>query len=117
MSENSKDKYRKERKLRIEEVDAMRKVLMGQGYCVECGHNDPRDLEMHHLGRARNNPDLVVSLCRNCHGRLTRKQDFWPKKSLDRNNPPTIREASTYRGLSELFAELAQKSFQEYGIA
>ena len=117
MSENSKDKYRKERKLRIEEVEVIRKFLLGQGYCVQCGHSNPLDLELHHLGRARNNPDFVVSLCRNCHGQLTRRQNFWPKESLNHKNPPRLANAFVFKGLAEMFEMKSKKILQEYGIA
>ena len=110
----TKNQYRKERKLKIAEVNAMREFLLGQGYCILCGHSDPLDLEKNHIGLERNNPSFVVSVCRNCHGRISRKQRFWPEKSLDRNSPPRLANAFTFRGLAELFDMKSQKILQEY---
>ena len=117
MSENSKDKYRNDRKMEIVDTRAIRELLLGQGFCVLCGHDDPLDLEKNHIGLERNNPSFVVSLCRNCHGRVSRKQRFWPKESLDRQNAPRLANAFVFKGLAELFEMKSKRILQEYGIA
>lgn len=76
--------------------------LNGQGYCIICSHDDPLDLEYHHVG-GKVNSSLVVSLCRNCHGRLSRTQRrSWPKGWSDKKNPKRIKSAYALRGLSDL---------------
>lgn len=89
--------------------------LLAQGYCVICGHDDPLDIEFHHVGRKRNS-DVVISVCRNCHGRFSRQQRWWPKASLKRNNPPDLRVALFYKGMSEILAEKARRIFEKYGV-
>ena len=100
----------------LDEEKWIEEFLLGQGICVICGHDDPLDLEGHHPGRERNHPWFIISVCRNCHGRFTRKQRWWSEKSLDRKNPPKLRMAFVYRGLSEAFKEKARRIFAEYGM-
>ncbi len=63
----------------IAENKLLETFLKGQGYCIICNHDDPLDLENHHMG-AKANSNLIISLCRNCHGRISRKQRYWPKE-------------------------------------
>lgn len=87
--------------------------LSGQGYCIICGHNDPLDLEYHHVA-GKNNDLLTISVCRNCHGRLSRKQRLWPKKWTRANNTPVLREAFLMRGLSEVLKLRSERIFEAY---
>ena len=89
--------------------------LLAQGYCVICEHDDPLDMEFHHVGRKRNS-DVVISVCRNCHGRFSRKQRWWPKVSLSKKNSPQIQIACLYKGWSEIFAERARRIFETNGV-
>ena len=78
------------------------KFLEGQGSCIICGHDDPLDLEYHHVAGRKNGP-VVVSLCRNCHGKITRKQELsWPKGWSDDDNCPKCKDALMMRGLSDI---------------
>lgn len=96
-------------------IDWSREFFSSQGFCVICGHDDPLDLEFHHLGRKRND-EFVVSLCRNCHGRISRKQRWWPEISLSKNNPPSLKLACVALGLAQVCNEQAQKIFENYGL-
>jgi len=109
------DNYFEKIKALLEEESWLTEFLEAQGFCVICGHDDPLDIELHHVGRKRNDK-LVVSVCRNCHGRFSRKQRWWPKLSLSRKNPPDLRRAWMYHGLSELFAEKARRIFAAHGV-
>lgn len=78
------------------------KFVEGQGFCIICGHDDPLDLEYHHVAGKSNSP-LVVSLCRNCHGKISRKQQLsWPKGWSDEDKRPKCKEGLMLRGLSDL---------------
>ena len=105
MASNNNDKkkiYFEEMKQRKEEKDWSDKFISGQGYCLVCGHDDPLDLEGHHAG-AKANSDLIVSTCRNCHGKLSRKQmKSWPEGWSLKNKPKKIRTALLLRGVSDL---------------
>ena len=100
----------------VEEEKLIREFLLGQGYCVICGHDDPLDLEEHHLGRKRNAPDFTITCCRNCHGRFSRKQRWWPKESLRKNNLPILKEAFVLKGTAEAILERVRWILQQYGI-
>lgn len=87
--------------------------LSGQGYCIICNHDDPLDLEYHHIA-GRCNDYLTVSVCRNCHGRLSRKQRLWPQSWTGKDNPPSLRDGFFMRGLSEIFKMRADRIFEKY---
>ncbi|HEV2192540.1 MAG TPA: hypothetical protein VGR54_02850 [Nitrosopumilaceae archaeon] len=78
------------------------KFVLAQGYCIICGHDDPLDIEYHHIA-GRKNSSLVVSLCRICHGRISRKQQLsWPKEWLKKGNSDDVVQALMLRGISDL---------------
>src|SRR5439155_10048716 len=91
----------------------LEQFLSGQGYCIICEHNDPLDLEYHHVA-GRYNDEQKVSVCRNCHGRLSRKQRFWPKEWTRRNNPLDLKEAFRMKGLSEVLKMKADSIFTRH---
>ena len=75
----NKNTYFEVMRQRKEEKNWIDEYASGQGYCHVCGHNDPLDMEYHHIGAAANS-DVLISLCRNCHGKLSRKQmKSWPE--------------------------------------
>ena len=94
--------YTKELDLLIEVKRWIDDFLNGQGYCIICGHEDPLDLEYHHIGGKANSP-AIVSLCRNCHGRKSKIQRrTWPQGWYDKNNPSFKKQALVIRGLSDV---------------
>ena len=102
MKHNEKKTYFEMMKQRKEEKDWIDEYVCGQGYCHVCGHDDPQDMEYHHIG-AQSNSDVVISLCRNCHGKLSRKQmKSWPDGWSLKNKPKKIKTALLLRGLSDL---------------
>jgi hypothetical protein len=80
---------------------AYEQLVESQGVCLICGHDNPMDLEYHHIGGKSNSP-IVISLCRNCHGRLSRKQYFWPKGWSSKSKPSMKALAILLRGLSDV---------------
>jgi hypothetical protein len=101
-SNDKKKEYFENMKLRKEEKDWTDEFTCGQGYCLVCGHDDPLDIEYHHIG-AQSNSAIVVSLCRNCHGKLSRKQmRNWPDGWSIKNKPKNIKPALLLRGISDL---------------
>jgi uncharacterized protein YlaI len=76
--------------------------LSSQGFCVICGHDDPLDLEGDHVGAKANSP-IIISLCRNCHGRKSKTQRrSWPQGWFDKEKPSHVKNALVLRGLSDL---------------
>lgn len=78
------------------------KFLKGQGFCIICNHNDPLDLEYHHIAGKSNYPLVTVSLCRNCHGKVSRKQYLWPEGWSNKDNDVKRKNALMLRGISDL---------------
>ncbi len=95
----------------LEENDWLEELLSAQGYCIVCGHDEPLDLEYHHVG-GRLNSDVTVSLCRNCHGRISRGQRWWPKVWMNHNNPIDVCKAILFRGYSDLFRLVSDKYWE-----
>lgn len=102
------DDYFKDISKIIEENKWIEQFISAQGYCIVCGHNDPLDLELHHVAGIKNS-SVTVSLCRNCHGKISRRQRYWPKVWLNDNNPINICDAILLRGFSDLFRLVSEK--------
>ena len=105
------DDYFKDIPKIIEENKWIEQFISAQGYCIVCGHNDPLDLELHHIAGRKNSP-VTVSLCRNCHGRISRRQRHWPKVWLNANNPINICDAIFLRGISDIFRLISEKHLE-----
>ncbi|MDE2590059.1 MAG: hypothetical protein KGL95_10395, partial [Patescibacteria group bacterium] len=82
----------------------------GQGCCVLCLHSDPFDLEDHHVG-GKANSDFTISLCRNCHGKLSRKQYNWPKGWSKKNKNEKQRMACLLIGLGDFVKEYGERMY------
>ncbi|WP_292463472.1 HNH endonuclease signature motif containing protein [Methanolobus sp.] len=52
--------------------------------CVVCGEDDPEVIEMHHV-EGRNNSDWIEPLCKNCHSKITTKQNRVSPKARSSN--------------------------------
>lgn len=71
--------YERNQKQLIEEKRAMEEIIQSGGCCLLCGYNeDPRILEEHHIA-GRKNSDITITVCPNCHRKLSRKQYTWDK--------------------------------------
>ena len=95
------DDYFKHAHALITEKKWFDKFVAGQGFCIICGHDDPLDLEDNHVGGRKNSP-VIVSMCRNCHGRFSRKQYSWPEDWSSKGNSPKRKEGLLMRGFSDL---------------
>ncbi|MGI0062440.1 MAG: hypothetical protein ACREBA_08315, partial [Nitrosotalea sp.] len=84
----------------------------GQGCCVMCFHSDPFDLEGHHVG-ARANSDFIVSTCRNCHGKLSRKQYDWPEGWSKKNKDEKKKTGCLLMGLGDLVRGIGERMYYE----
>ena len=80
--------------------------------CIECGLDDVRCLEAHHIA-GRKFDDTTVILCRNHHRILSDDQKDHPQLI---GNEPTLHERVGHflKGLADLFALLVAK-LHEYG--
>ena len=100
--EDKEKNYFAELKKLVEEKKFSELFTKAQGYCIACGHDQPQDMEFHHVG-AEANSKIVVSLCRNCHGRISRKQrTSWPRGWAFKNKPEMVKTALLYRGYADL---------------
>jgi hypothetical protein len=70
--------------------------------CVVCPASGP--LERHHVA-GEFNSDLVVTVCKPCHKKLSERQNGWDFRWVEPDNPPHLKEALLLRGLSDLCEE------------
>jgi hypothetical protein len=96
----------------IKENKWLKQFFEGQGCCVICSHSDPFDLEYHHVG-GKANSDFTISTCRNCHGRLSRKQYDWPKGWSKKNKSKKQRTARLLMGIGDLLRALGERMYYE----
>jgi len=61
-------------------------------YCKLCGETDPEKLEEHHPDKERF-PNYTVTLCANCHSKITRKQLLERRKRQEKVTIPKTAEA------------------------
>lgn len=106
------DDYLNSLEQRIKENKWLKQFFDAQGYCVICGHSDPFDLEGHHVG-GKSNSDFVISLCRNCHGKVSRKQYNWPKDWAKKNKPKKKQLACLLIGLSDVIRKVGENTYYE----
>ena len=86
----------------IEEKNWLDAMCNGQGICVVCRHDDQLDLELHHIAGRENSP-ILVSLCRNCHYRISKVQnEQWPEDWYKKKHSQARKNAYLLRGLSDL---------------
>jgi len=95
------DNYFDDIKKLIAEKKTYDVLVESQGICFFCGHDNPMDFEYHHIAGKANSP-LVISVCRNCHGRLSRKQDVWPDGWPRKSKPSMKALAMLLRGISDV---------------
>ena len=103
---NSKDDYESERELLISEQKVRDKLLSGRCLCCICGDMDPRVLEEHHIA-GRKHSTLTVTLCGNCHRKLSRKQRSYPNCWLQPHLSPLKCIAFTLRGLADILRAIS----------
>jgi hypothetical protein len=61
-------------------------IIKKGGCCLICGYTEnPLIFERHHIG-GRNNSDLTITVCPNCHRELSKKQLSWDENWSNRNN-------------------------------
>jgi hypothetical protein len=72
--------------------------------CVNCGENDDRCLELHHIAGRVHSEDTVI-LCRNCHRKVSDDQKDHPKCETTATKGQSI--GYQQLGLADLFALLA----------
>lgn len=75
--------------------------------CGLCGHDTPRNLEQHHTA-GRKNSKHTVTLCRNCHGKVSdRQEELTPDLRSTESNDPLVRQAAMLQGVALLLIVLA----------
>lgn len=63
-------------------------------YCKSCGESDPRKLEKHHPNK-KESPEHTVTLCANCHSKITRKQSSNRNRTRQSVTVPKTPQASS----------------------
>ena len=71
------------------------------GYCDNPLIIRYKIIELHHIA-GRQNSNITIPICPNCHAILSLAQQAWPKDWSRPNNPPHIKRAIMLRGLAEL---------------
>ncbi|MEO9307468.1 MAG: hypothetical protein ABI342_04040 [Nitrososphaera sp.] len=105
--------YLKKIKIEIAAKKWIEEFCSSQGYCIICSHSDPLDLEYHHVA-GKNNDTLTVSVCRNCHGRLSRYQRYWPNTWTREDNSPDLKQAFFLRGLADILRLVSERIFERH---
>lgn len=72
--------------------------------CVNCGEDDDRCLELHHIAGRAHSEDTVI-LCRNCHRKVSDDQKDHPRCGSKRTKAQSI--GYQLLGQADLFALLA----------
>jgi hypothetical protein len=110
---NDKDKFKRDsaketeiRRERRRQADIER-LGVDNPRCLHCGENDPNVLERHHLAGQAYGDEIVIA-CRNCHRKLSDRQNDHPKKSTEIPDP-LEKIAHFLLGLADLFELLITK--------
>jgi hypothetical protein len=95
------DDYSIELKRRIQEQKELDKILSGAGFCCICGIIDPLGLDEHHIA-GRKHSDLTITVCKICHGKLSRMQRSYPETWLQKRLSPLKSIAFMLRGIADI---------------
>ncbi len=94
--------YSLTRKRRIEEGRRIEDIIESGAYCCLCGYyENPLIIERHHIA-GRNNSDVTIPVCPNCHRILSMKQISWPKEWTSSNNSIQFKITLLLRGFDEM---------------
>ena len=88
-----------DRELRREERRERQAERVQGRYCLVCGEDNPCCLEEHHISGRANDPYKTVTLCRNCHAKVSdAQQDYSPSLLSHKEQTSTERRriASIY---------------------
>lgn len=87
---------------RIEESRRIDDIIESGAFCCLCGYyENPLIIERHHIA-GRNNSEVTIPVCPNCHRILSNKQRSWPTEWTSSNNSIQIRMALFLRGFDEM---------------
>jgi hypothetical protein len=107
--------FNNEQKELIEEIKWIEDILSKHGCCLICFYYDnPLILEKHHIA-GRNNLNLTITVCPNCHRILTKKQESWDIDWKNTDNTEIKKLAFTLMGRSEVLKMMVKvdKDFAE----
>jgi hypothetical protein len=91
----------------IKERQWVAELIDKGGCCLLCGYNDNpqiiryKIIELHHIA-GRQNSNITIPVCPNCHAILSLTQQAWPEDWSRLNNPPNMKRAIMLRGMAEL---------------
>ena len=75
--------------------------------CMNCGEDDPRIIELHHI-EGRTNSDELTPLCKNCHAKVSIEQNKFPPKARSKNASPDKRRAYRLVTIGALLVEFGK---------
>jgi hypothetical protein len=75
--------------------------LANSGCCIICYESNPLILEQHHIA-GKHNSSATITLCPNCHRKLSIKQFSWPTNWSSRNNLDELQFLFLFAGLNDL---------------
>lgn len=92
------------------DIRVLRKVR-GMLLCADCHNNQSgRSVLEHHHIAGKKNDESWIAIPANLHSRLSDDQYDWPTDTLrNPNSDPLIEIAAWFRGLHDLFVQLADK--------
>lgn len=104
----SNEYFKKQKELK-QDMKWIDDIIEKGGYCVICGYSDNLIiLEKHHIA-GRNNSDITITVCPNCHRELSRKQESWDKDWNKEDNPLKLKLAFFLKGRSEVLRLMAKQ--------
>jgi hypothetical protein len=80
--------------------------------CIYCDETEPLVMEKHHIAGQAYDPDTTVITCRNCHRKLSDRQDDHPEQIAETPDGLEV-VAHCLLGLADLF-ELLIGKFREF---
>ena len=106
----STDYFKKQKKL-LNEKRWIDEVISKGNYCHICGDFiDPlitHYLNNHHIA-GKNNSDITIPVCPNCHAKLSLNQSSWNEQWIEKNNPPHLVFAFMLRGIADILNLIAR---------
>ena len=85
----------------------LRRLGSANPSCACCPERDSRCLELHHIAGQKNDPDTVVTTCRNCHRKLSDEQLDHPPDATPEDVLQRI--AHFLLGLADMLALIVEK--------
>jgi len=100
--------YRNQQKERIRDQRWLDDIFSKGCYCHICGYVHPLIIQKHHFA-GKNNSEVEILVCPNCHTILTMKQKSWDHRWTTKEKSKWITLALILRGISDILSMCARE--------